>query len=248
MMSGRLTPLITAARVACENEIRLAFNTQSWLLKLDGFPGYDGLYNRNDYPGIRLPKPPFQSIQSFQYVDTAGILQALVQDVTYGNSGLFYGYQLSLGSDSQPARLIPSFARPWPPSRLVPNNVLVQFTAGYGGTKTVSIAASATAITGATFLQTDIGRPLSIPGAGPAAATLMTSIAAVDGGGNATVANAAATSVTNASAYLGNPVPGPILMGIKFLTQFYYEQGASTDQDIPKVVRRLIGPYCNNVS
>lgn len=181
ILTGRLTPKILAARVDCENYTRRAFITQTWQLKRDGFPGFNAKYDRTGYPQILIPKPPFQSIDSFQYVDVAGVLQTLTVDVSYGNDpSNFYGYQLDPGSDGQPARVLPPFARPWPPTRLVPNNVLIQFVCGYGD-------------------------------------------AASD-------------------------VPAPILMGIRFLTQFYYEQGAAVDAPLPRVVTRLLDPYRNFVA
>lgn len=181
ILSARLLPKITAARLDCEAYTRSAFMTQTWLLKLDGFPGFNTRYNRDGYPQIWIPKPPFQSIASFQYVDVGGVLQTMTQDTTYGvNDAVFYSYQLDPGSETVPARVLPAYARPWPPTRLVANNVVLQFVSGYGDE-----AAS---------------------------------------------------------------VPGPILMAIRLLTQFYYEQGATEDAPLPRVVRSLLDPYRNLVA
>ena len=76
------------------------------------------------FPWIVLPKPPFQSIVSFNYIDTQGV----TQDMTV------YGFQQDPGSETQPARLTPPFAQPWPPIRRIPNNVSVEFICGYGDT------------------------------------------------------------------------------------------------------------------
>src|SRR5579863_4062426 len=130
------TIVIPGARAAIEDELRRVLITQTWLLKLDGFPGFDPKYETYGYPEIILPKPPFQSINSFTYVDVAGVTQTLVQTLPDGTtvSGQFYGYQLDPGSETQPARLIPPWARPWPPARRLPMAVQVSFDCGYGPT------------------------------------------------------------------------------------------------------------------
>jgi uncharacterized phiE125 gp8 family phage protein len=43
-------------------------------------------------------------------------------------------------------------------------------------------------------------------------------------------------------------VPAPILLAIRFLAQFYYEQGSAADAPIPRVVANLLEPYCNRIS
>src|SRR5690242_4477350 len=119
LLTSRLTPLITSARMACEDYLRGALITQTWQLQLDGFPGFNTRYNWNGYPAILVPKPPFQSIISFQYVDVGGVLQTMAEDTTYGvNDPTFYSYQLDPGGQTQPARILPAYARPWPPTRL----------------------------------------------------------------------------------------------------------------------------------
>lgn len=125
--------LIPEARDAVESFLRRVIITQTWRLKLDGFPGYGTRFASTGYPEIRLPNPPFHSIISFQYVDVGGVLQALTQETNYGNDqNALYGYQLDPGGETQPARLLPPFARPWPPCRLVPNNVIIEYVCGYG--------------------------------------------------------------------------------------------------------------------
>lgn len=126
--------IMPAARQAVEDELRQVLITQTWLLKRDGFPGFDPKYETHGYPTIVLPKPPFQSIVSFTYVDVAGVLQTLLQCNPDGTTvdGNFYGYQLDPGSETQPARLLPPWARPWPPARRLPMAVQVKFVCGYG--------------------------------------------------------------------------------------------------------------------
>lgn len=126
--------VIPGIRSAVESELKRVLVTQTWLFKMDGFPGFDPRYENHGYPTIVLPKPPFQSITSFIYVDTAGILQTLVACNPDGTVpvGQFYGYQLDPGSETQPARLLPPWAIPWPPSRRIPAAVQIKFVCGYG--------------------------------------------------------------------------------------------------------------------
>lgn len=137
VITARVTPKIIAARSFVEGYLRLALITQTLQLTMDGFPGQDRRYNRCGYHEIVLPRPPFQSIVSFHYVDMNGTLQSLTEDTTYGNStSLQYTYQLATGGERAAARLTPSFGRPWPPIRWVPNNVLIQYKTGFGDTAT----------------------------------------------------------------------------------------------------------------
>jgi uncharacterized phiE125 gp8 family phage protein len=121
-----VSDLITAAREDVEDFTRTALITQSWQYLRDGFPGYHPLYDRRGYPQFYLPKPPLQAVTLFQYVDTGGVTQTLATAPD--------DYQLDPGDGSRPARLLPPFARPWPPARLIPSNVTVEFTCGYGDT------------------------------------------------------------------------------------------------------------------
>ena len=128
------TVVIPAARQAVEDELCKVLITQTWLLKRDGFPGFDPKYETQGYPTIVIPKPPFQAIGFFTYVDVAGVTQTLQQCNPDGTTPVnqYYGYQLDPGSETQPARLIPPWARPWPPLRRLPMSVQVQFDCGYG--------------------------------------------------------------------------------------------------------------------
>lgn len=132
------TFIIPAARMAVEDEMRRVLITQTWLLKRDSFPGFDPRYESNYYPTILLPKPPAQKIISFTYVDVAGVTQTLTEAgpdgvmPLVGGADPFYGYQFDRGSETQPGRLIPPWARPWPPARRIPSAVQIQFQAGFG--------------------------------------------------------------------------------------------------------------------
>jgi uncharacterized phiE125 gp8 family phage protein len=238
LISTRLRRLIAVARAECENITRRVFVTQTWKLLLDSWPYRDNRYSEHWYRSIVLPKPPFQSVSTFTYTDTQGIAQDM----------FVYGFQVDPGSETQSARLTSPFAQPWPPIRMIPNNVKVQFRCGYGGPVMVTTSANSAVLTAAVWNAGDVGLAISIPGAGASGATLVTSIAAVDVNGQATLAVAATTAVTNAVAFAGQPVPTPITQAILFLAQFYEENGAVTDLPVPRVVRNLLGPYCNYVS
>jgi hypothetical protein len=132
----RLRRAIRSARVLCENYTRRAFLTQTWLLKLDGWPFHDPRYAGGHHPfssgpidgGYRyhkivLPKPPYQSITTFTYVDIEGNTQ---------NMSDWGAYQVDPGSETQPARVLPPYLQPWPPVRMIPNNVQIELVCGYG--------------------------------------------------------------------------------------------------------------------
>lgn len=247
MMATRLRRLIAVARAECENITRRVFVTQTWKLLLDSWPHRDNRYSEHWYRSIVLPKPPFQSVSTFTYTDTQGIAQDM----------FVYGFQVDPGSETQPARLTSPWAQPWPPIRMIPNNVQVQFKCGYGGPVTVTTSASSAVLTDSVWNAGDAGQMISIPGAGAAGATLSTSIASVAPNGQATLAVAATTAVTKATAVASMPTPGtqpgqimptPITQAILFLAQFYEENGAVTDLPVPRVVRNLLEPYINYVS
>src|SRR6185312_13010816 len=147
IINDKLRMFIRAARREAESYCRRAFITQRWLLRMFGFPGKDWRYNWNGYPAIPLSVPPFQSIDFVKYVDTFGAVQDLPLDTTYGNDAPQYGYQLYRGSDVAPAVIYSSWARPWPPTRMVPSNVMVQFRCGYGQPITASMTANSAALT-----------------------------------------------------------------------------------------------------
>jgi uncharacterized phiE125 gp8 family phage protein len=106
---------------------------QQWQLTLDRFPGA-GLYQRLNYPLvpypfndhliITLPYPPLISVDSFSYVDSAGVTQNLVRGTDYQLTGV--------GASLQKAHLAPMPGKIWPlaqPGAL--DAVKVGFTCGY---------------------------------------------------------------------------------------------------------------------
>lgn len=238
LLSKRLRRAIRGARAECESMTSRVFMTQTWKVLLDTWPHKDPRYDEHWYRSIVLPVPPFQSVSTFTYTDTQGITQDM----------FVYGFQVDPGSETQPARLTSPFAQPWPPIRMVPNNVQVQFKCGYGGPVTVTTSASSAVLGDSVWNLGDVGQKISIPGAGEASATLETSIASVAMNGVATLADVATTAVTKATAFAGQPVPVDITEAILFLAQFYDENGAVTDLPIPRQVTNKLKPYMNYVS
>lgn len=250
--------LITAARRWCEVYTQRRFITQTVRLLMDFFPGTVDMRlagARVSSPfvsgsnavlvGIRyailLPYPPVSSIAQFVYQDANGNPQQLIPATNYIQD-----------LASQPARLTPLFGQMWPVARVVVNAVFVDYICGYGGPLTgngVSIAASSAVTSGYAFLPTDAGRPLIINGAGKPPAQgqpggpLCTTILSVDGSGNATLAIAATTTVTNAQGYLGEPVPNMINIAILLLVSNWYERRLPDDTDIPMAVKSILAPY-----
>lgn len=263
ILDDKLRRFIIAARRDCENWCNRAFMTQTWTLRRDSFPGHNLRYEWNGYPEIRMPKPPLQSICSFQYIDVSGMAQMLTQDTTYGvnPANPQYGYQLDRGDEVRYGRLLPPFARPWPPTRMVPANVIVQFRCGYGGPITCSMTAGSAVLIvsggaplsfnpdDAPRLPGETGLPIMVPGAGANGGPLNTFIASVNpANGQATLAQAASATVVNVAGWAGWPVPEEILAAIKMTVEFYYEHGGCEDVPLPRVVENLLDPYRNLVS
>jgi hypothetical protein len=253
-LQAQLSTSLVGARANIESFLRRVLITQHWLLRRDGFTHH----------AIELPKPPFQSIDFFKYVDTNANVDQLFLDTTYGqNFPAAYGYQLERGSETQPARLFPPWAKPWPPTLAVPSNVMIQFRCGYGGPATVSMAANSAILVGPVFnaddaplMTGDTGTLVTVNGAGPTpdgaptgsiGCPLVANVASVDVNGQATLSIAATTAVTSTQAWIGEPVPPDIIKAILLLGQFYYEQ-ASVGGEIPKYIADSIWPYRNLIS
>lgn len=109
--------LITAARIHVENETQRSLATTEWLMQLDHFPLPT---NRQLYGILELPRPPFQSITFFKYVDQSGTPQTLAPtDYTIDTGQTF-------------ARIYPAYLKFWPTTRWYPASVQIQWKSGYG--------------------------------------------------------------------------------------------------------------------
>ena len=106
-----------------------ALVTQTWELKLDGFPAAEfpsptGIRTRE----IHIPLPPLQSIASVQYIDTGGLTQTLAASK----------YKvLNLNSPTRAGRIETAFGETWPSTRHERESVTVTFVAGYGARNAV---------------------------------------------------------------------------------------------------------------
>jgi len=255
ILNEKLRRFIMAARREAESYCRRAFITQRWLLRMFGFPGKDWRYNWNGYPAIPLAVPPFQSIDYVKYVDTFGAVQDLPLDTTYGNDAPQYGYQLYRGSEVAPAVIYSSWARPWPPTRMVPSNVMIQFRCGYGQPVIASMTANSALLTcdmtfnpdDAPLMTGDTGLPITVPGAGASGADLKTFISSVDSGGAATLKDMAQASVSKVSGWAGQPVPEEIRNAIKLIAEAFYDQGAAGGE-MPIAACRQLEYYRNLVA
>ncbi len=111
---------ISGAREYGETVTHRAFITQTWDLKLDGFP-CDGV--------IWLPKAPLISVTSVTYVDPAGASQTW--------SAALYTVDAPSGPKARAGGVVPIYGEAFPSTRHQVNAVIVRFVAGYGAASTV---------------------------------------------------------------------------------------------------------------
>lgn len=126
-----LQDLIAAARELVEIDTRRALISQQLALYMDQFP-YWGQLDRQSIErtsqmvgvfyggGIEVHRPPVLSIDSLQYLNTNGVLTT------------FDPAQYITDTVTEPTRIYPAYAVPWPITRWQANAVVVTFTAGYG--------------------------------------------------------------------------------------------------------------------
>ena len=103
---------ITTARETVEQDTGRSLITQTWQLKLDGWPK----------EGIALYHSPVQSVSSITYVNDAGSL------TTWTTS------EYDVLSDGDPAFVQPSWNYDWPEVRGDYRGITVTYVAGYGDT------------------------------------------------------------------------------------------------------------------
>jgi uncharacterized phiE125 gp8 family phage protein len=112
--------LIAAARLYTENKFGLRLISQTWTLRLDGFPGSAGC--------IEIPYGPVSAISSVKYVNTSEVLTTI--DPTE------YAYDLH----SIIARLYPAYSLVWPVSLPMPNSVQIEYVTGYADAAALAVA------------------------------------------------------------------------------------------------------------
>ena len=118
--------LITAAREYCEEYQHRAYITQTWELALQKFPieETDSLNNEVNSSIIEIPKGKLQTINSFNYKDSAGNVTVMEPEIDYvvSNRGIL-------------GRVCPPFGKIFPVCLLYPvDPIVLQFTCGYGDT------------------------------------------------------------------------------------------------------------------
>lgn len=183
-----IATLAMSARAWVEAMLKRKLVQQTWRIQLDFFPGYYAMVTGQPgtspvlsgpalLAGIRyaivLPYPPVNAIVNFQYQNGNG-------DVTVMNPSTDFLQDLQ----SNPARLTPPFGQMWPVARVVLNAVELDFEVGYAQPIILSTAGSPPEFTEVEaanydFEQSDIGRPILIPGAGPNGGTLNTVVTAL---------------------------------------------------------------------
>lgn len=249
-----LLTLGMAARNWCETFTARRFVQQTWRLYMDFFPGFVDtkvVGSKVSSPfvsganailvGIRyavlLPYPPCQSIVSFAYQNANGSVTNLTTDEYVQDFA------------SNPARLTPLFGQMWPVARVVVNAIEIDYVCGYAVPITVSLSVTGdpTTVLGYTFAATDVGRPITIPGAGGAGCMLNTVIASVTSGVGK-LRDPALTETRNATALLvnapnGNPSHWEMFKaGIKLLVAHWYENRVPDESDVPMSVKAVLYP------
>lgn len=173
-----------AGRAWVEAYTRRRCVAQTYRLLRDFFPGYYARLVGQPGSSVVLTGPallagirfaidldfsPVQSIVDFQYINAANQTTALSPST---------GYLADL--NSSPARLTPPFGQMWPVALVILNAVQVDYLVGYANPVLVSSTNNPTVIqSNYLFQATDVGRPISIPGAGANGGTLNTVIAEI---------------------------------------------------------------------
>jgi hypothetical protein len=160
------------------------------------------------------------------------------------------GFNFVADLASNPGRLTPVFGQMWPVARVVVNAVAITFVSGYAIPVTVSMDGTTGNITatGYTWQATDIGRPISVPGAGMNGMTLNTAIASITSGTVAVARNKSSTGVSDVTALLVNaPSANPshwemFKAGIKLLVAHWYENRVPDESNIPMSVKAVLWP------
>ena len=141
-----LLMLIDAATEWCEDATGRSLMTTMWDMRLDHFPYV-----------IKVPKPPFQSLQSITYSDYSGTDVVLDPD----------RYQVDTPGPVRPARIIPAInGGYWPDTRSDRiSSVVVRFTSGYGATPEdipASLRKAMLLVIGEMFERREDGSPMAI--------------------------------------------------------------------------------------
>lgn len=104
-----ITSLIVVAREYAELAENRAYIEQTITGKMDYFPRK-----------IKLPRSPLLTVESINYVDTAGDTQLLSTDV------------YAVDTISEPGEITLKFGQSWPSTQRIHHAVTIVYTAGYG--------------------------------------------------------------------------------------------------------------------
>lgn len=104
-----ITALIKATRMAAEFALQRTLLQSTWRLTQDGFT-----------EALRLQYPRVIAVTALQYLDDAGVLQAL-DPADY-----------TVDAISEPGYVVPASGKSWPTTAAQVNAVTVTYTAGYG--------------------------------------------------------------------------------------------------------------------
>ena len=192
-----------------------------------------------------------QATQTVTVVDTVTLILTYITGTgtPISGTGTVTGYNFVQDLVSNPARLSPIFGQMWPVARVVMNAIQIDFVCGYAIPVTVSTGANSTTVTasGYTFLASDVGRPLIIPGAGANGGALNTILTA-QSGSTATMRDAATGAVSNTTGLLVNAASGLpqhfefARTAIKLLTLHWFEKRVPEEQSIPLAVKAILWP------
>ena len=105
-----------SARSWVESFTNRALVTQTWELRLPGFPPCGA--------AIELPRPPLASVTSVTYVDVAGAAQ------TWAPAK--YQVLRPAGDHADRGRIVPAYGETYPTARGDEESVVVRFVCGYG--------------------------------------------------------------------------------------------------------------------
>lgn len=119
-----ITAMIQTARDVAEIHTRRALLTQTITQKLEGFPCWK---YKNRYTGIRLFRPPLNTLKTVKYYDTENVLQTLYdsQNDPPGTASIIVNTLL------EPAEIYPAYDTEWPETACRPDAVEIIYTAGW---------------------------------------------------------------------------------------------------------------------
>lgn len=224
---GDLLAFAVAAREWVENYLRKKIVIRTVRSLWDSFPV--ACYRGSGWARsaeIALPYFPARSIVAVNAVGADGNMAVVDPSI----------YDADL--QSQPARLAPKWGRFWPIIATPrASSVAIDYVTGVGDVRTMSTTAGQAAVTGSGFVSTDVGRLVTVAGAGAAGATLRTRILAVSTGSAATLADVATTAVTNSIALID--IPAVYQVAVVMLAAYWFENKVSQG-DVPQYIKTLL--------